>query len=679
MAGWPGRLQKLGGIAYGGDYNPEQWPEHVWREDMRLMREAGVNLVSVGIFSWALLQPNKDTYDFGWLDRLMDLLAENGIYACLATATASPPAWMAAEFPDTLAVDENGVPYSHGSRQHYSPCSETYRRFCAELVRRLAERYKDHPALAAWHVNNEYGCHVSRCYGEETARRFREWLKKRYGTLDELNERWGTNFWSQRYYDWDHIPLPRKTPTYANPGQQLDYARFMSDMLLECFLNECRILREITPDVPVTTNFMAFFKPADYFRWAEHLDIIAWDNYPEPTAGVPVGAASQHDLMRSLRGGQPFLLMEQAPSQVNWRPFNPVKRPGVMRLWSYQALARGADGIMFFQWRQSRAGAEKFHSGMVPHSGENSRVFREVRELGRELKRLGEIVGTRVQADVAIVFDWPNWWALELDSHPSSFLRYAELVLHVYRPLFEANFAVDFVRPDGDFSRYRLVVAPALYLMPTGWENRFERYVADGGRLLVTFFSSIVDENDRVHLGGYPAPLRRLLGLTVEEFDPMPPDGRNRIAMTDRAGFAGEYDCSLWADVIALEGAEPLAVFRHDFYAGRAAVTRHAFGRGVAYYVGTLPEAEAMKRLLRGILDEAGVLPVLETPQGVEATVRRSEDGARYLFLLNHNGRSEAVALPAGVHHDLLSGRALAGTLELPPNGVAVMRLSNDA
>lgn len=670
------RLNKLPHLYYGGDYNPEQWPEEVWREDVRLMKKAGVNFVSVGIFSWALLQPKADTYDFAWLDRLMDLMAENGIYVDLATATASPPAWMAVEYPDTLPVNEQGQRLQHGSRQQYSPCSATYRKFCAELVRRLAERYKDHPALLMWHVNNEYGCHVPVCYSEETKAAFQAWLKNRYGTLDELNSRWGTNFWSQKYYDWSQIGLPVRTPTYPNPGQQLDYARFMSDALLECYLNERDILKEITPDVPVMTNFMTSFKPLDYFKWAEHLDVVAWDSYPEVEKGIPYEAAFNHDLMRSLKGGQPFLLMEQATSHVNWRAHNPVKRPGQMRLWSYQAVGRGADGIMFFQWRASRAGAEKFHSALVPHGGEETRVFREVTQLGNELKRLDDLIGSRTPAETAILFDWSNWWALELDSKPSRDVKYIQQALNVYRPLFDANIPVDIARPGADLSKYKLVIAPALYMIAPGVADNLERYVAGGGTLVTTFFSGIVDENDRIHLGLYPAPLRKLLGLSIEEFDPMVPGQTNRIVTTDAAGFRGEFECSVWADVIRLEGAQALAVFRDDFFAGQAAVTRHAFGAGHAYYVGTQPEAAFTARLLARIAEEAGVKPVLETPGGVEASERVGADGSRYLFLLNHN-RAESVwvKLPDGRHGDLLTGGVREGQLELAPYGVAILRL----
>ena len=663
---------KLPHLFYGGDYNPEQWPEEVWKDDMRLMNKAGVNIVSVGIFSWAALQPGPETYDFAWLDRLMDLMAEHGIMADLATATASPPAWLAKLHPESLPVDENGARYAQGSRQHYCPNSKAFRLYGQRLVRKLAERYKDHPALAMWHINNEYACHISQCFCDECTREFRVWLQKRYGTIDELNARWGTNFWSQKYYDWEEIGLPGKTPTYPNPGQQLDYKRFMSDSLLDSYLGEQRILKEITPHLPIMTNFMGAFKPLDHFEWAKHLDVVTWDSYPEPTAGIPVFAAMQHDLMRSLKGGQPFILMEQVTSQVNWRQQNPLKRPGVMRLWSYQTIAHGGDGVMFFQWRQSQAGAEKFHGAMVTHTGdENSRIYREVEQLGQELKRLDALVDSRVEARVAMIFDWHNWWALELDSKPSRDILYLEQVKQYYQALFEHNVGVDFVQPNADLSSYKLVIAPAMYMVAPGVAANLESYVQNGGTLLTTFFSGIVDENDRIHLGGYPAPLRKLLGICVEEFDPMLPGQTNGISVTG----GGEFSCNLWADIIRLEGAEALASFTSDFFAGSPAVTEHTFGNGKAYYVGTQPEAGYLKQLVSGLLADLELQAPVTAPAGVEATVRRSANGDRYIFVLNHNGQKTSVGLPEGAFVDLISGRSVDSSLELDPNGIAILHL----
>jgi beta-galactosidase len=351
---------KVPHMIYGGDYNPEQWPEEVWNEDVHLMREAGVNLVSLGIFSWAKLEPRPGEYDFAWLDRIIILLNEGGVMVNLATATASPPPWLAALHPESLPVTQNGVVLHPGSRQHYCPSSAAYKERASELVRRIADRYKDHPALAMWHVNNEYGCHVAECYCDTSAEHFRKWLRERYGDLDTLNEAWGTAFWSQSYGEWNEILPPRSAPTFANPTQQLDFRRFSSDALLELYEMEKEILRQATPDVPITTNFMGFFKPVDYWKWAVREDLVSDDSYPDPSdPEAHIGAAMSRDLMRSLGDGAPWVLMEQTTVRVNWRKRNVPKRPKEMRLWSYGAVARGAEGIMFFQWRQSKAGAAR--------------------------------------------------------------------------------------------------------------------------------------------------------------------------------------------------------------------------------------------------------------------------------------------------------------------------------
>jgi beta-galactosidase len=655
-------------MAYGGDYNPEQWPEAIWLEDVRLMREAGVNLVSVGIFAWARLEPQPGQYDFAWLDRIMNLLHANDIRVDLATATASPPPWLARLHPASLPVTAQGVTLWPGSRQQYCPSSPAYRQAAQALVRRLAERYKDHPALALWHVNNEYACHVSECFCDESAQHFRRWLRERYGSLAALNAAWGTAFWSQQYGDWEEINPPRAAPTFQNPTQQLDWRRFCSDALLECFELERAILRELTPDVPLTTNFMHAFKPLNYWQWAAREDLVSLDMYPDPTDPTAhVYAALNYDLMRSLGRGQPWLLMEQATSQVNWRPHNLVKQPGQMRLWSHQALARGSSGAMFFQWRASKAGSEKFHSGMVPHAGTDSRTWREVVALGQELRRLDAVLPTRVCAEVAIVFDWESWWALELNSKPSVDLRLVEQIRTYYDPLFERNITVDFVPPEADLHGYRLVLVPNLYLVRDAAAQGLERYVAEGGTLLMSFFSGIVDEHDHIHLGGYPAPFRKLLGLRIEEFAPYADGQLHEFSADDGT----RYECHLWSDIIELEGAEAIAEYASGFFSGGPALTRHAFGRGVAYYLGTRPSAAGMGWLLERVCREAAVEPAASVPAGVEAVERRAASTS-LLYLLNHRPTLVEIALDAPAY-DLLTGQHHVATFALDPQGVAIL------
>ena len=660
-------------IFYGGDYNPEQWPEDVWQEDVKLMREAGVNLVSVAIFAWSKLEPAEGHYDFAWLDRLLDLLHENGIGVCLATATAAPPPWLAHKYPQSLPVTKDGVRLGVGSRQQYSPSSPDYKRLAAKLVREIAERYQDHPALKLWHINNEYGCHVSESFDEDSAKAFRVWLEKRYGTVKALNEAWGTSFWSQTYYAWDEVSPPAAAPTFINPAQQLDWRRFGSDALLSLCTAERDILLEVTPDVPATTNFIGLNKPVDAWRWAQDLDIISNDAYPDPgDSEAGIYSALQGDMMRSLKGGAPWILMEQAPNQVQWRGRNSLKAPGVMRLWSLQAVARGARGVMFFQWRQSKAGAEKFHSGMVPHGGTETRTWQEVKDLGGELKALSEVVASRVQAEVAVVFDWETWWALELDARPSEAVRYLEQVYSFYRALWQQNITVDFAQPDADLSGYKLVVVPNLYLVRDEAAANLERYTEGGGTLVMAFFSGIVDENDQIRLGGYPAPFRKLLGLKIEEFD-APPAG-----VTNTVRGEKDFATDLWADVITLEGAEALATFEGGFYAGRPAVTEHRFGAGQSFYVGTRLEAEGTAWLVEKACQAAGIEPE-SFPEGVEA-VRRVSEGASYLVLLNHTEGEVRLELPEAAT-DLVQSNKVQNEkmLTLPPYGVTFLRTQRSA
>ena len=660
-------------LYYSGDYNPEQWPESVWAEDARLMREAGVNLISLGIFSWAKLQPAEKRFDFGWLDRVMNLLADHGISVCLATATASPPPWLSHRHPEVLPVTADGITLQVGSRQQYSPSSRVYRKFAAALVRRLAARYRRHPALASWHINNEYACHLPECHGEDSTAAFRTWLRARYKKITALNEAWGTAFWSQGYATWEEIYTPRRAPYHCNPTQCLDFKRFTNDAFLGLYRMEAAILRAATPHVPITTNFMGFFKPLDYRSWAGDVDYVAWDSYPDPVDEVAArhAGAVGHDLMRSLKPDRPFVLMEQATSAVNWRPVNLPKRPGLMRLGSLQTLARGGDGVMFFQWRASKAGAEKFHSAFLQHiPPAQSRVFAEVKALGAELQKLTAVAGSLVNNRVAIAFDWNAWWAVELESKPGR-IDYAAWTQTLHRWFYAQNIGVDFVHPGADLSRYDLVLAPALYLLAAADAANLTAFVARGGTLLATYFSGIVDENEHVVLGGYPALLRTALGLWVEEWTPYPDGRTNGVRF---ASSRAKYPCDHWCDLLHLDGAEALATYTGDFFAGRPAITCNRHGSGAAYYLGTRIDAPGLDELLDRVCTEAKVTPVLTTPAGVEATLRQSGD-ERFLFLLNHTDHSAKIRLRQLQGENLLTGKKISRAIVLAPLDAAVIRL----
>jgi beta-galactosidase len=660
-------------IIYGGDYNPEQWPPEVWEEDARLMQEAGVNLVSLGIFAWAKLEPAPGRYDFGWLDQVMNLLHAHDVRVNLGTATASPPPWLAHQHPDILPVTVDSITLWHGSRRHYCPHSQAYREAAGQLVTHLAQHAREHPALALWHVDNEYACGFSECFCDASVDAFRQWLEKRYGTLDTLNEAWGTAFWGQIYSDWKEITVPAHAPASICPAQTLDWKRFCSDSWLACFDEQKEILRDVTPNVPITTNFMSFFKPLDYWTWAAQEDVVSNDSYPDPADPQwMIQAGMACDLMRSLGNGKPWILMEQATTQVNWRKRNAAKRPGQMRLGSYQALARGANGVMFFQWRASQAGSEKFHSAMLPHAGTDSRVWREVKSLGQELPRLAPLLSSQVHAEAAILFDWENWWALEQSDKPLNDLALLELVSGWYAEFFRRNISVDFVHPESDLSRYRLVVMPSLYLVSEGAILNIERYVVEGGFLLATFFSGIVDGSDRVRPGGYPGPFHKLLGLQIEEFAPQMEQETNSIVTIDENEFA----CDLWSEVIHAADAEVLAQFQQDYLTGGPALTCNLAGQGRAYYLATRLGADGVSWLVDRLCAEAGLKSVLDAPAGVEVT-RRGDGKRSWLFVLNHSSEAVEVRLPKpGI--DLLAGAPVKSSLYLGPKGIAVVQLEEE-
>ncbi|MFE8017453.1 beta-galactosidase [Streptomyces antibioticus] len=657
-------------LAYGADYNPEQWPRDVWEEDVRLMREAGVTIVSVGIFSWARIQPGPDTWDFGWLDEVMDLLHAGGIGVDLATATASPPPWLTTAHPEILPVTANGETLWPGARQHWRPTSPVFREHALRLVRKIADRYRDHPALVAWHVNNELGCHNVYDHSDDAARAFRLWLRARYGTLDALNHAWGTAFWSQRYSDWEQILPPRLAASHPNPTQQLDFKRFSSDALKDHLTAERDILKEITPGIPVTTNFMVMgnTKGMNYPDWAGEIDFVSNDHYVHPGPQDRDELSFSANLTSGIASGKPWFLMEHSTSAVNWQSVNVAKRPGDLARDALLHVAHGADAVCYFQWRQSAAGAEKYHSAMVPHAGPDSEVFRAVTDLGATLKSLAPVAGSeRESAAVGIVYDWDSWWASEQDSHPTALLEYRQEALDWYSALLALGIRADLVTTRADLSRHRVLIAPVLHVVPAGLAKDLTCYVEQGGHLVTTYFSGIVDENDHVWLGGYPGALRELLGIRVEEFGPLLAE--ESVELDDASTG------TLWTDRITLADpdTEVLAHYRTGDHAGRPAITRRSTGAGSASYVSTRLGVDGLRALLPRFLEPAGVRSELpEDVRGsVELTVRAGERG-RFLFLVN---RTDGTVPVAGLAGEVLTGGTAGadGALVLGPREVAVL------
>ncbi|MEU7748918.1 beta-galactosidase [Nonomuraea sp. NPDC049158] len=664
----------LPGIVYGGDYNPEQWPREVWREDVELMRAANVRLVNLGVFSWSALESADGEFQFGWLDEIMDLLAGGGISVNLATPNASPPPWLAEDFPETLMVERSGVRVGVGGRGHFCPSSEVYRDRSRRIARELAERYRDHPALAMWHVGNEYH---ALCFCDRCDERFRGWLREKYGSLDELNRRWGTLVWGQRYNDWPQVHLPRSSRGMMNPARELDFARFNSAIQLELYTAERDLLKAVTPQVPVTTNFMQFFRLNDYQRWAPEVDVVAFDIYPDPAdpEGL-VKAALQYDLMRSLRGGEPWMVMEQAAGAVSQWPFNLVKQPGRMRLGSYQAVAHGADAIMFFQWRQSRYGQEKFHSAMLTHGGQSTRSWQAVLALGNELDRVAGVATARTSAEVAIVWDWENWWAVEGCAHPVNTYSYKDTVVSHYRALWAANVAVDVVNLSQDLSQYRVLVVPNQYLMSQDQQDAVRRFVENGGHAVVSYFSGIVNEDDQVIPDGYPGGLRQVIGGHVREFSPLASDTKVTVRAVDGQELVEKTFTATatgWQDDLVAESGQVIAEHADGYLAGQPAVLDNSLGAGRAVYLGTRLDQPSLETLVRAVLGRAGVRPVHAAPAGVEVTERRTGDRT-FLFILNH-GDDKAILRLDRRGTDLLTGQVLdAGhELVLEPAGVVIV------
>ncbi|MGC9665323.1 beta-galactosidase [Planosporangium sp. 12N6] len=668
-------LPRTSKLPFGGDYNPEQWPQAVWEQDYRLFDAARIDTVTLGVFTWALTQPAPDVYDFSTLDRIVGRATAEGRAICLATGTGAHPAWLARAYPEVTRVDFEGRRHRFGQRHNSCPSSPVYRRLSAELARRVARRYADNPAVIAWHVGNEYGgaCYCSRC-----AAGFRDWLRARYGSLEALNAAWYTTFWSHTFTDWEEIEPPSAlTEHWRGPdhtafqGITLDYLRFMSDAMLTNFRDEKAAIRESSPDTPVTTNFMGLYRPIDYHRWMPHLDFVSWDNYP-PDDTSQARMALTHDLMRGLADGQPFWLMEQTPSTTACRDVNPLKRPGMMRLWSWQAVAHGADAVLFFQLRAARGACEKYHGAVIGHAGRSdTRVFREVAELGAELDRLGgAVLGARTPARVALLFDWDSWWALEISDGPSRLVRYLDVVLAYHRALWDAGVDLDVVPVTADLSRYDVVVAPVLHLVKGDLAGRLEEVARRGGTVVTTFLSGRVDGNDNAFEMDVPGPLGPLTGVRVDEWDARGPEVVNRVRLGRE-----EVAARLIFELVIPQGAEVVGTYQDDFYAGTPAVTRNAFGAGHGWYVAAGLDQQGVSRVVRQVLDRHGLAgPYADVPD-LETAVRVTPDGTRLLFLLNH--RAEPVEVPARVDGvDLLTGARVENgqPLRLDPYGVMILR-----
>jgi beta-galactosidase len=649
---YPPIVKNVPHFLHGGDYNPDQWirwKDKIWKEDMRLAKLAGVNSLSVGIFAWAALEPEEGKYNFAWLDEIMDMMAENKITAVLATPSGARPAWMSQKYPEVLRVESDRRRILHNGRHNHCLTSPVYREKTAAINTALARRYKDHPALGVWHISNEYGgeCHCPLCQ-----ERFREFLKNRYSTLDALNVAWWADFWAHTFTGWQQIESPSPWPLGETSvhGLNLDWMRFTTEQYVDFYLHEIKPLKEITPDIPCTVNFMGTFPGIDYFRLAQVLDVVSWDSYPQWTGTdrdveIAIHGSFCHDLTRSLKG-KPFMLMESSPSATNWRPVAKLHRPNVHMLQSIQAVAHGSDTVQYFQFRNSRGSAEKLHGAIVNHEGtEKTRVFSDVAQVGKRLAEMDAIVGTATPAEAALVFDWQVRWALD---DAKGFLQnktgYQNTVVNHYASFWRQGIPVDIIdstliiKPD-NLNKYRVLIAPMLYMLRPGVAQAIDAFVQKGGIFIATYITGNVDESDLCFLGGFPGPLRETLGIWCEEVDALYPEDRNALVWKGK-----RYEAFDFCELIHAEGAAVLGTYGDDFYAGQPALTMNSRGKGKAYFIAARTGGNFLDDFYRTVTDEAGVRRILDKkfPNGVTAQIR-SDGKTDFIFLLNFTSSNKKV------------------------------------
>ena len=662
-------------LLHGGDYNPEQWMEQketIWKQDMQYAREAGINTLSIGIFSWAFLEPEDGVYDFSWMDEVMDNLAANGIKAVLATPSGARPAWLAKKYPSVLRMTENRLPNVFGGRHNACYSSPDYERKVTEINTRLAERYKDHPALMMWHVSNEYNndCHCPRCQ-----ERFRDWCKARYGTIDNLNRAWWNSFWSHKYTCFDEIISPSSLGEEENVAHLLAWRRFSSDNLVRFFKTEIEPLRRITPNVPVTANLMGTFTGLDYYALGRAMDISSWDNYPawvgdERDLEVARISSFKHDLMRGVCDQKPFLMMESSPSSVNWHTINPLRKPGTVLYQGLQAIAHGSDSVQYFQFRAGRGGSEQYHGAVVDRTGTTrTRTFREVAEVGATLKQLKAVAGSETRNQIALLYDWHVRWAVDgawmLHRHHQ---KYEETVRDFHIELGRLGYGVDMVDEMSDLSGYKVLIAPMAYIMRPGFGDKLKAFVAGGGTLITTYVTGYVNDELLTYMDADPSPVNEITGMHVDECD----------ALDDRTfghfhWNGKKYRIKEMAELATPTTAQTLAVYADRFYATQPCFTVNEYGKGRCYYIAVRTDADFLNDALRYMLGEANLKPILPAlPEGTWATERYQEDGKRFVFVQNGTHEKKTITLPKAMK-DAVSGKMVYEQVELGELSVTVL------
>ncbi|MGN1281039.1 MAG: beta-galactosidase [Succinivibrio sp.] len=669
-------------IFYGADYNPEQWldsPE-ILEKDLELMKQAHCSIMSVGIFSWSKLEPSEGVYNFEWLDKVLDDLNRIGVKVFLATPSGARPGWLSKKYPEVLRVWENRVRALHGGRHNHCASSPVYREKVQQLDRALAERYANHPAVLGWHISNEFSgsCHCELCQ-----KNFREWLKKKYKTLDNLNKCYWSTFWSHTYSSWDEIESPSTIGENAVHALNLDWKRFNTQLCMDFCKMEIDTVKSVRKDLPATTNFMEFFYDYDYFEFAKILDFISWDSYPEwhvydDQVKIPAYTAMNHDLMRSLKGGMPFVLMESTPNVTNWRELSKQKKPGMIATAAVQALAHGADNIQYFQWRKSRGSSEKFHGAFVDHVGHlETRVGKEMHELGEKLEKLGEVTGSLTDAKIAIVFDTVNRWAIDDAQGPrNKDMHYLDVCLDYYKALWSRGINVDVIDQSCPLDKYKVVIAPMTYMLRGDYATRVEKFVKNGGHYVSTFWSGIVDENDLCFLGGFPGPLKDVLGIWDEEIECLDDEEKETVrSLCEALDFNAVYDASMLCSVIHAKGASVLASFDSDYFKDSPALTVNSYGKGKAYYVAARMDDRFTGNFIQMLLNDNSISsPISDLPEAMTCHTRYNE-GCEYLFIENYADTENSIVLK-DTYFDMSSGRTVSEKITLSPYQAMILKRS---
>ena len=673
------------------DYYPEHWvypyagtpeePESRWETDAQMMAAAGVNVVRMGEFSWGISEPEEGKYDFSWLKRAMDLMAKHEIQVVIGTPTAAPPLWLTKKHPEILPIDERGTKRHPGTRRAYCMNSDVYWDYSRRIVKAMATALGGHEQLIAWQIDNGIGAHDTEVsFNEESRRDWIAWLKAKYETLDRLNEMMGLRFWGQCVRDWTEVPIPLVAPTVHNPALVTDWRRLCSDTCVAYVRMQADLLRELTPTIPVTTNVRVPDHKFDHFDMAETVDFVSVISNAAIHARSAENAC-EIDMLRSLKkegirtpdGDQGFWVIEQKAAQVNWQDVNSLVRPGVVRLFTYQLISRGASGVLYFPWRQPRIGSEKFYGGVLSHDGSNrSRAYKEICQVGEEIKSLAPILkGSRVVADVCILTSNDNEWTLRQPMQPNRHFSQKEHVQLFYNAFHDGNISVDFARPTDDLSKYKLVIAPSLHLLAGGEADLLKLYVHNGGTLVGTFNTGLVDEHGIAPDTGYPHDLTDVFWLEVMEFDPLPPNEENHLTFKGAFPTSHMHPARLWCDLIEPGECQVLATYSKDFYAGRPAVTMNTFGLGTAVYLGTMSHQFFYHDLIVWLRQLCNLFPILKVPESIEVSLRQKDDVQVY-FLLNHHASSVRIQFYKPMH-DYLSGAILSGSYDLPPHGVLVL------